>query len=57
MLLRLKLPETWKHLHSSDGSELVAVWLSFVYVLLDSLSYGSKADVEEKDKNICENGH
>ena len=31
-----------------DSSEFAVVWFSFVYVLLDSVSYGSWADVEEK---------
>jgi len=47
LLLRFNLLETWKHLPSWDGSEFV-VWFSFVYVLLDSVSYGSWVDVEEK---------
>ena len=47
VLLRLKLPGTWKHVPSWDGYEF-DVWFSFVYALLDSVSYGSWAVVEEK---------
>jgi len=52
VLLRLKLPETWKHLPFRGGSEFVVVWFSFVYVLLDSVLYGCWADVQEKIAKI-----
>ena len=54
-MFRLKLPGTWKHVPSWDDYEFVVVWFSFVYALLDSVSNGSWADVEEK--NIRQNGH
>ena len=31
-----------------DMTEFVVVWFSFVYAFLDSVLYGSLADVEEK---------
>ena len=33
------------------------MWFLFVYALLDSVSYGSWANVEEKCQNIGQNGH
>ena len=48
LLLRFILPETWEHLPFWDGSEVVFVRFSFVYVSLDSVSYGSWVDVEKK---------
>ena len=43
------------YMYLLEMTEFVVVWFSFVYALLDSVSYGSWADVEEK--NIRQNGH
>ena len=55
VLLRLKLQGTWKQAPSRGGYEFVFVWFSFVYALLDSVSYVLQM-WKRKRQNIPQNG-
>ena len=56
VLVRLKLPETWKHLGSWDGYEFVVVRFLFIYVLLLTRIMILSRCWRKIAKNIRQNG-